>query len=182
MIELDQTLATRQFPCVRRILHAPLRIHDRENFRRRLDRALHDHVHLAQGLDRIVEQKNAGVERDETGRAQVREINVKQGQTDPERSNNFHERADRFHRHDHAHHVFELQLVAVAKLVFLMLLARERLDHADAGEGFLHRHDHLAHVFLLVLHGFARAFSIESDRHETARKSTIVTSVNFQSM
>ncbi len=34
----------------------------------------------------------------------------------------------------------------------------------------LEGHDHFAHVFLFVLHGFARAPSINTDRHQTNRK------------
>ena len=160
MIELDQPLAMPQFPGVRRVLDGGGRVHDRKNFRRRLDRLLHDHVHPAQGFDRLVEESNSEVERDKTGRAQVGVIDVKQGQTDAKGGDHFHERASGFHRPDDAHHVVELQAIAATKQLFLVLLAREGLDHADTGERFLHRHEHLAHVFLLVLHGFAGPFSI----------------------
>ena len=126
VIELDQPLAVAAIRCASGAsCTVGAVIHDRENFGGRLDRLLHDDVHPAQGFDRLVEENNSDVERDKTGRAQVGVIDVKQGQTDAKGGDHFHERAGGFHRPDDAHHVLELQAIAAAKQVFLVLLARE---------------------------------------------------------
>ncbi len=66
MVELDQSMGVTQMLCVRRVLHTGLGIEDGKDLLRRLDGSLHEDVHAAEHLDRLVEEDNPGVQRDET--------------------------------------------------------------------------------------------------------------------
>ena len=65
---------------------------------RRLDRALHHDVDAAEGLDRLVEEKDAGDESHEFRRREMREVNVKQREPHSNRGDRLDERRNRLRR------------------------------------------------------------------------------------
>ena len=105
------------------ILDAGGGIQDAKNLHRRLDRALHHDVHAAKRFDWIVKEEDAGDQCHEFRCRKVREVNIKKGKADPNRSNRLYERRNRFCRASDAHHVVKLNPIAAPKRFFLVLFA-----------------------------------------------------------
>ena len=125
-------------------------------------------MHLADVLDRVVEQEHASQQGDEASDAEMREIDVEEGQRDPEGCDCLDHRL-----HDGAalagiHAGAELLFARFVKEPELEGLASKRLDDTDSREGLLENDRHDAGFVLHRARGLADTTAVDNHRHEAS--------------
>ena len=141
-----------------------------ENLGRRREAFLHEDVHLPERLGRVVEQDQAGLEREEFLDPELVVPRIDECAHDPDRRHRLDQRRDDLLRLFPAHREAQHLQIRLVETPGLVVLARVRFHHAHPGEGLLHHHHELPRLVLLARAGAAHFFPDDEHRQQAERE------------